>query len=110
MPLKMTKNNTASALQAALADLDPVHLALDNESHMHAGFFEGKESHFKLTVVSQAFDGLRLATRHQKIYAIAQPFLTSGGGTVHALAIHAYTPEEWDNITVPDSPLCASRR
>lgn len=102
---------TTSALQVALSVLNPAYLTLDNESHMHAGHFEGKESHFKLVIVSQAFDGIRLAARHQKIYAAVAPYLTANGGTVHALAIHAYTPDEWASLTdAPNSPLCASRR
>lgn len=102
---------TADRLIEALRVLNPVHLTLENESHMHAGYFEGKESHFKLTIVSLAFEGIRLAARHQKVYVEAAPYLTANGGTVHALAIHAYTPDEWAGMTqAPDSPLCASRR
>lgn len=107
----MMNNQTAAALSAVLQALSPSTLSLQNESHMHAGYFEGKESHFKLLIVSEAFEGQRLAARHQAVYALAQPFLTSGGGTVHALAIHAYTPDEWAKLEqAPDSPLCASRR
>jgi BolA protein len=40
--------------------------------------------------------------------------MTSQGGSIHALAIHAYTPEEWDSLlqeqqSVPASPLCAGQ-
>ncbi len=99
---------THSALISALSALNPAHITLDNESMMHAGYFEGKESHFKLVIVSDAFSGLRLAARHQKIYAEVANLLTSGGGTVHALAIHAYTPDEWATMNAaPDSPNCA---
>ena len=102
---------TKNALLTALASLAPTHMTLENESHMHAGYFEGKESHFKLVIVSTAFDGIRLAARHQKVYAEVAPYLTANGGTVHALAIHAYTPDEWASMQdAPDSPLCASRR
>ncbi|MDO4894745.1 BolA family transcriptional regulator [Moraxella sp.] len=102
---------TANALLEALHALSPSHIELVNESHMHAHFFEGKESHFKLTIVSDAFNGLRLAARHQAIYARLGSLLTSGGGTVHALAIHAYTPDEWGMLgQAPSSPVCASKR
>lgn len=102
---------TANALVAALQALSPTHLHLENESHMHAGYFEGKESHFKLTIVSDAFVGKRLAARHQQVYALVDAQLTRAGGTVHALAIHAYTPDEWSVMTTsPNSPLCASRQ
>ena len=43
------------ALKQALQSLNPVHLTLENESHMHAGYYDGKESHFKLVIVSSEF-------------------------------------------------------
>lgn len=101
---------TADAIMTAMQSLDPTHLSLDNESHKHAGYFEGKESHFKLVVVSQAFTTKRLVARHQMIYALVQPLMTANGGTVHALAIHAYTPDEWAaQSQAPDSPNCAGQ-
>ena len=101
---------TAQALHLALSALNPVHLTLDNESYMHAGYFEGKESHFKLVIVSDVFVGQRLAARHQKVYAQVHSLLTAQGGTVHALAIHAYTPDEWVRQQVaPNSPNCAGQ-
>lgn len=107
----MTTQTTDWTLKQALIGLNPSHLDLVNESHMHAGFFEGKESHFKLTIVSDAFVGLRLAARHQKVYTAIGQHLTSQGGKVHALAIFAYTPDEWAQLgQSPDSPLCASGR
>lgn len=99
---------TQDLLIQALSTLVPVHISLDNESHMHAGFYEGKESHFKLVIVSDAFDGKRLAARHQMIYALINPYLIANGGTVHALVIHTYTPDEWQN-NAPDSPNCAGQ-
>lgn len=105
------KTPTADALNTALQVFSPDFFELINESHMHANFFEGKESHFKLTIVSQVFDGLRLAARHQKIYAAVADQLTAQGGSVHALAIHAYTPDEWKSVyQAPKSPICASRQ
>ncbi|CAM4012384.1 BolA family transcriptional regulator [Psychrobacter arenosus] len=102
--------STADQLTEYLQDLNPTHLALENESMQHAGYFEGKESHFKLTIVSDAFAGKRPVARHQQVYALAGPLLTSAGGTIHALAIHAYTPDEWAATgAAPDSPLCAGK-
>src|SRR5690606_19171722 len=59
----------------------------------HGGYFPGKESHFKTVIVSQAFAGLRPVQRHQKVYAAAGDLLSKG--KIHALAIHAFLPEEW---------------
>ena len=94
-------------LSERLQALVPSVLQVDNESRGHGGYFEGKESHFKVTVVSAAFEGLRAVQRHQKIYALAAELLSANGGTIHALAIHAYTPTEWTG-RAPNSPACAA--
>lgn len=87
-----------------LQQLSPSHLEVVNESSGHGGYFPGKESHFKVIVVSDIFAGLRLVQRHQKIYAVAGDLLSSG--KIHALAIHAFLPEEWQGQDT-SSPNCA---
>lgn len=87
-----------------LQQLSPSHLEVVNESAGHGGYFPGKESHFKAVIVSESFAGLRLVQRHQKVYAAAGDLL--GAGNIHALAIHAYLPEEWQGQATP-SPECA---
>ncbi|MEN2750138.1 BolA family protein [Psychrobacter sp. FBL11] len=104
----MSTTPTADALHAELKSLQPQYIELINESMNHAGYFEGKESHFKLTIVSDAFESKRLVARHQLVYGLVAPLLTSQGGSVHALAIHAYTPTEWQGQS-PESPLCAGQ-
>ncbi|MGP4716280.1 BolA family protein [Psychrobacter sp. T6-6] len=104
----MSTTPTADALHTELQALEPQYIELINESMSHAGYFEGKESHFKLTIVSDAFESKRLVGRHQLIYGLVNSLLTSQGGQVHALAIHAYTPTEWQGQS-PDSPLCAGQ-
>jgi BolA protein len=101
---------TATALEQALQDLQPQNLILINESAGHSGYFEGKESHFKLTIVSDDFTVKRLVGRHQLVYQLVDKLLTSQGGNIHALAIHAYTPDEWQvQGGSPDSPSCAGQ-
>ena len=63
-----------------------------------------KESHFKTVIVSQAFAGLRPVQRHQKVYAAAGDLLAKD--KIHALAIHAFLPEEWAGQDTT-SPACA---
>ncbi len=87
-----------------LQQLMPIHLEVVNESAGHGGYFPGKESHFKVSIVSDAFNGLRLVQRHQKIYAAAGDLLSPD--KIHALAIHAYIATEWTG-TAPNSPDCA---
>jgi len=96
-----------SQLETRLQTLAPQVLRIDNESRGHGGYYEGKESHFKVTIVSEAFAGLRLVQRHQKVYGLAGELL--GAGAIHGLAIHAYTPDEWTD-EVPASPQCAHQR
>ncbi len=98
----------ADAVNKKLLTLQPAHVQLINESINHAGYFEGKESHFKLTIVTNAFESMRKVARHQQIYQLLDELMTAKGGNIHALAIHAYTPAEWQNVRqAPTSPNCA---
>lgn len=84
----------------------PIALELENESSKH-GFSRGPEGHFKLLVVSDAFEGLRSVERHQKVFAILKMEMT----TLHALAIRALTPAEYEKASGEfKSPQCAHRR
>lgn len=98
----------AAALKAALTALSPTYFDIVNESMNHAGYFEGKESHFKVTIVSPDFTNKRLVARHQLVYQAANPLLTAQGGSIHALAIHAFSPDEWQHQDIP-SPNCAGK-
>ena len=82
----------------------PEHLEVINESGMH-NVPPGSESHFKLIVVSEKFVGKMLIARHREINKILEEELAGG---VHALSIHALTPEEWSNKngSVAASPKC----
>jgi len=94
-------------LQNRLGVFAPSLLEIVNESHGHGGYFEGKESHFKVVIVSTAFTDLRAVQRHQKVYAAVGDLLAAP--RIHALAIHAYTPEEWQGQSV-ESPPCAHQK
>lgn len=98
---------TADQIHHALTEFCPTYVELINESAAHTGYFEGKQSHFKLVVVSECFVPLRLAARHQQIYRALGHLLTQAGGTIHALALHTYTPSEWQALgNAPASPSC----
>ena len=87
-----------SKLSAAFS---PQFLEVVNESHMHS-VPANSETHFKVTLVSEAFAGLRLVKRHQEVYKVLDDELKGG---VHALALHTYGPDEWQG-RAPDSPQC----
>lgn len=86
------------------AHLTPVFLEVLDESHMH-NVPDGAQSHFKVTVVSEQFEGSRLIGRHRQVNALLAEALE---GPVHALALHTYTPEEWEKRggTINVSPQC----
>jgi stress-induced morphogen len=98
--LKPVETNIRAKL---IASFTPEHLEVLNESHMHS-VPPGSESHFKVVIVAAAFNNTRQVQRHQSIYAVLADELQQG---VHALALHTYSPEEWDAASnVPDSPAC----
>lgn len=85
------------------AALQPTHLDVINESFMH-NVPKGSESHFKVVVVAEAFSDTRLIQRHRQINELLATELAEH---IHALSIHAYTPEEWEaRGGAPDSPKC----
>jgi len=92
-------------LAAAFA---PAHLEVVNESSNHR-VPPGSESHFRVVLVTPAFEGDRLLARHRRVNAALADELAGG---VHALALHTYTPAEWQARagSAPDSPECAGRR
>ena len=94
----------AEALERRLSEgLAPVHLEIVNESGQH-NVPPGSETHFKVVVVSDAFDGKRQVQRHRMVYRLLDEELRSG---VHALALHTYSTGDWAaSGTAPDSPAC----
>lgn len=84
--------------------LSPVHMQVENESHMHS-VPPGSESHFRVVLVSEAFEGQRKVARHQRVYQLLAEQLA---GPVHALSLFAWTPAEWRQRSepAPASPDC----
>jgi len=94
-----------TAIEKKLQDaFELAHLAVENESHMHS-VPANSETHFKVVLVSNAFNGKRSVSRHQMVYKVLSEELH---GPVHALAIHTYTNDEWEknNASAPLSPTC----
>jgi len=74
--------------------LDPTRLVVEDESQQHfghAGWREGGETHFRINVVSRAFEGKSRVERHRVINAALAGAFERG---LHALAIQARAPGE----------------
>ena len=79
-----------SRLVAALA---PDALDIEDESHRHAGHAGARDGrgHFRVRIVSAAFEGKSAIARHRAVYAALGELMQTD---IHALAIDARTPEE----------------
>lgn len=86
------------------AELNPLHLEVLNESSNH-NVPAGSESHFKVILVTDDFEGDRLLQRHRRVNLILADELEHH---IHALALHTYTAKEWKEKhgDTPMSPPC----
>ncbi len=86
-----TKDAIINKLREAFS---PESLDVSDESHLHeghAGHHPGGETHFRVYIVSPAFEGKSRIERHRMINATLAGELA---GSVHALAIRAQAPGE----------------
>ena len=82
-------------------ELNPVHLEIVDDSHLHSGHAgaRGGGGHYRVTVVSKAFEGLTSSQRHRVVYRI---LASEMHGVIHALSLSTLTPGEWSSpITNP---------
>ncbi len=81
------------------------HLEVIDESGNHS-VPDGAESHFKVVAVADGFADMTRIARHR---AINEALAAEFDGGMHALAVHAYSPEEWQARfgAAPMSPPCA---
>ncbi len=72
----------------------PLRLSIEDESSRHrghAGHREGGESHFRVEIVSSAFEGQSRVARQRLVYQVLKDEFDAG---LHALAVTTLTPEE----------------
>ncbi|AKM40780.1 BolA family protein [Burkholderia contaminans] len=82
-------------LTAALA---PLSLTVRDDSAQHAGHTGASAGgHFTVTIVSAAFAGKPRVARHRLVYDALADAMQRG---IHALAIVAYTPEEFNESSI----------
>ncbi|HLS41914.1 MAG TPA: BolA family protein [Paenalcaligenes sp.] len=77
-----------AVLKARLTDLEPSHIEVIDESHLHVGHAgaKGGASHFKLIISSQHFEGLSTLARHRLVYDRVHDLMPH---PIHALSIQA---------------------
>lgn len=78
------------------AALSPALLEIHNDSSLHGsnrGNEGVKETHFRVTIVSEHFAGQRLAARHRAVYGLLREEMARAGG-IHALQLRCKTAAE----------------
>lgn len=82
----------------------PFHLEIENESHKHSR--GGAETHFRIVVVSDHFEGLSRVDRQRQVSDL---FTEERALGLHALSQRTFTPSEWtqwkDKLDLK-SPAC----
>lgn len=89
--MNRTRQTITKKLTEAFA---PENLDVIDESHLHeghAGHRPGGETHFRVYIVSRAFEGKSRIDRHRMINQVLADELNGG---VHALALKAQAPGE----------------
>lgn len=92
------------AIRAKIYDaLKPTVLEINNDSHFHSHHKAmvgntSKETHFRLTIVSSAFQSKPQPARHRIVYSLLKEEMERAGG-IHALQLKTRTPEEEEKIT-----------
>jgi stress-induced morphogen len=86
-PQNTIQNQIREILREAF---EPSRLDVINESHQHA-VPAGSETHFKVLIVSEAFEGRTRVERTRAVMSKLDALMRSG---VHALSLRALSPEE----------------
>jgi BolA protein len=79
--------------QSLDAALGPSVLEVGDDSHLHVGHAGAATGggHYRVKIVSERFEGLRLVMRHRLVYDAVQGMMHVD---IHALAITAVAPSE----------------
>lgn len=83
--------NVKESIETKLQSLQPRFLEVINESHKH-NVPPGSESHFKVIIVSEEFQGKMLLARHRMVNKILADELAH---SIHALVLNTMTRKEW---------------
>lgn len=76
-----------------LAAFEPESVLVEDESHLHAGHAGAQDGrgHFRVSIVSAAFEGMNPIQRHRAVYAAMGELMQTD---IHALSIEALASSE----------------
>jgi BolA protein len=89
-PSASRSDRLAARLQAAL---QPAHLEIVDNSHLHEGHAGAKDGrgHFTVNIISERFTGMPVVRRHRLVYEAVGDLMQTD---IHALSIKALAPGE----------------
>ena len=89
----MTHETRIEKIQQRLAVLNPVSCQIEDDSALHAGHAGAASGggHYRLRLVSEKFNGLRLIERHRLVYDAVGDLMQT---EIHALVITALAPAD----------------
>lgn len=75
------------------AALEPESLMIEDQGHLHVGHEGARDGrgHFRVMIVSSAFDGMPMVARHRAVYSALGELMQSD---IHALALEAVASSE----------------
>lgn len=101
----MNAHVLADAIRRKLErEFAPITLEIADESAKHAGHAGARaqgESHYHITIVSNAFTGLTRLERQRRVYEALKEEISGG---VHALSLVTLTPDEAANSSAQKNP------
>lgn len=99
----MQRKDRISALLASnlISGETQPQISIEDESHQHS--HGGKETHFKVLIVSEVFAGKNRVARQRMVQDVLAAEFKSG---LHALSLRCLTPEEANASLDFQSPNC----
>jgi BolA family transcriptional regulator, general stress-responsive regulator len=93
---------TVARMRERLGVLEPIELAIEDESALHAGHpgAAGGGGHYRMTLVSAAFAGQPRVRRHRLVYDALADLMQR---EIHALAMTLLAPDEKSPGSAPPS-------
>jgi len=91
-------NSTAREIEERLRNaLEITHLDVVDDSALHAGHLgaQGGDGHFRLLVVSNAFEDLSRIAAHRSVYEALGDLMQV---RIHALELRTLTPKQWQEL------------
>jgi BolA family transcriptional regulator, general stress-responsive regulator len=90
-------------IRTLLQSLQALELEIADDSHLHAGHAGARDGgrHFRLRIVSAAFEGLSAVGRHRLVYDCLSDLMPR---PIHALAMRLLSPQDAALAAGPSTP------